>query len=168
MVSQQRLTFSGATRLRTERGPTRARTVGGPSHPLDWKRHEADVFACPGWALDRRALVTTLSRRKQSNFQLETSGFLCGFPLSAEWVCQQRSARPPGIEPPLGTIFQRRWISEVGFALFLLRAHPLQDQQGDFVRRKRTKSDETCGAFRPVRHHRLGRGRCTRCSGIGT
>jgi hypothetical protein len=40
-------------------------------------------------------------------------------------------------------------------------AQPLKDQQGDFVRRKRTKPDETCVAFRPVRHHRLGPGRCT-------
>ena len=48
------------------------------------------------------------------------------------------------------------------------QAQPLQDQQGDFVRGKRMKPDETSGAFRPVRDHRLGRGRCTRCSGIGT
>ena len=27
--------------------------------PVPGKRHEADVFARPGWALDRRALVTT-------------------------------------------------------------------------------------------------------------
>ena len=45
MVSQQRLTFSGATCLRTERGPTCARTVGGPSQALHRERHEADVFA---------------------------------------------------------------------------------------------------------------------------
>jgi hypothetical protein len=54
------------------------------------------------------------------------------------------------------------------FQRFLLQAQPLQDQQGDFVRRKRTKPDETYEAFRPVRRHRLGLGRCTRCSGIGT
>jgi hypothetical protein len=52
--------------------------------------------------------------------------------------------------------------------LSLPQAQPLQGQQGDFVRRKRTKSDETCVAFRPVWHHRLGLGRCTRCAGMRT
>ena len=53
-------------------------------------------------------------------------------------------------------------------ALFLPQAHPLRDQQREFVRRKRTKSHETYVAFRLVRHHRLDPGRCTRCLGIGT
>ena len=54
------------------------------------------------------------------------------------------------------------------FQRFLPQAQPLQDQQGDFVRRKRTKPDETCVASRPLRHHRLDPARCTKCSGIGT
>ena len=54
------------------------------------------------------------------------------------------------------------------FQRFLPQAQPLQDQQGDFVRRKRTEPHETCGAFRPLLHLRLAPGRCSRCSGIET
>jgi len=102
MVSQQRLTFSGATRLRTERGPTRARTVGGPSHPLDWKRHEADVFACPGWALDRRALVTA-GNNLISSWRRAAScvAFLC--PLSGYANKEARGHR--GSSPLSGPFF---------------------------------------------------------------
>src|ERR1700733_12291708 len=35
-------------------------------------------------------------------------------------------------------------------ALLAVQAQPLQDQQGDFVCRKRTKPDEKCSAFRPL------------------
>ena len=71
-----------------------------------------------------------------------------------------RSYRDAMVRGPL-----RRCSGEV---LLAPQAHPFQDQQGDFVRRKRKKSDETYVAFRPVRHHRPAPGRCTRCSGIGT
>ena len=36
------------------------------SHPIHWKRHGADVFSRPGWALDRHAFVTTQVQRPHS------------------------------------------------------------------------------------------------------
>jgi hypothetical protein len=47
------------------------------------------------------------------------------------------------------------------FQRLLPQAQRLQDQQGDFVRRKRTKPDDTYVAFRPLRHHRLCVRLCT-------
>ena len=80
---------------------------------------------------------------------------MCGFPLSAEWACQTKKREATqGRAPSRDHFFQRHWISEVRFALFLLQAHPLQDQQGEFVRGKRAESDETCVAFRAVWRHR--------------
>jgi hypothetical protein len=76
-----------------------------------------------------------------------------------------------GFNRPIPAVLEldlSRHLSEVGFALFLPQAHPLQDQQGEFVRRKPRNQMKRMWLFARCGVIGLRLDDVTRCLGIGT